>query len=482
VKKAMCKHSMGGGSGTVKGLEQELATKDKEYAAEALVEAICAEQSELAEDREGVEKVGQRWMDKHHFDARDVMALYMKARGRGDSLQDLRNFPGPVGQYGALVRVTADSTALDWETDVSMLARVATVRSCFELGNSNYRADKEYPVLLSILCTREPIDLAKAEAEIDATEGLNDLMRHELRSVSWRASEAVRQARPRLEALAKEEPGIAKLMGIADQEQKQWAAASAQRIKLRSQLRAMESAAASNKRSAFAGCEEKTVAAWTEQVSSLKLPQVSDKHQTMTFLAATLGTAEGYLAYQALRLCSAANENPKTTLRLNVVPDSWVRRGPYTSTVASWYALEKVEFDDRSLTFASLANGLASQESPGSSNDLHEGVIAKISDIEGGVEVTFKTVREPRATCQKWRQTNRIVSISAGGAVNYEHICMKMGTSMMDLTDEPVRFGKAMANGLKPGMFLSAMQGLPVVATRSAGSDKAVFVLGAALK
>lgn len=481
VKTAMCKHSMGGASGTVAELEKELATKDKEYAAEALVEAICAEQSELAEDREGVKKVGKKWMAKHHLDERDLQAIYLKVRGRGDSLQDLRKFSGPVGEYGELIRATAGPTALDWIAEPSMLARVAVVRACFSLGNDVYRADTEYPLLMSVLCTREPIDLAKAEAEIDATEGLNDLMRYELRGVAWRASEAVRQAKPAVEAIGKEDPGVGQLIAIADKERKAWSSASAQRVKLRAQLFAMEAAAASNKRSAFAGCEDKTIGTWSELVGALKLPPASDKRQTPTYLATALSTAEGYLAYQALRLCSEVSESPQTALRGKVVSQAWVRRGPYTATVASWLAAEKIEFDDRSRNLGTLASGLLSYEQL-AHEDLNAGVIAKISEVEGGVEVTFKTVREPQPKCQSWRKTNRIIGINSSGLFVYEEICMKMGMSMIDITADPVRFGKTMARGLKPGMFLAAMQGLPVVATRSPGSGEPLFVLGALLK
>lgn len=481
VKTAMCKHSMGGASGTVAELEKELATKDKEYAAEALVEAMCAEQSELAEDRAGVKKVGQKWMKKHHLDERDLQAIYLKVRGRGDSLQDLRKFSGPVGEYGELIRVTAGPTALDWIAEPSMLARVAVVRACFSLGNDVYRADTEYPLLMSVLCTREPIDLAKAEAEIDATEGLNDLMRYELRGVAWRASEAVRQAKPAVEAIGKEDPGVGQLIAIADKERKAWSSASAQRVKLRGQLFAMEAAAASNKRSAFAGCEDKTIGTWSELLGAMKLPEVADKRQTTTYLATALSTAEGYLAYQALRLCSEVSESPQTALRGKVVSQAWVRRGPYTSTVASWLAAEKIEFDDRSRTMGTLASGLLSYEQL-AHEDLNAGVIAKISEVEGGVEVTFKTVREPQPKCQNWRETNRIVGINSSGRFVFQEVCTKMGMSMIDITPDPVRFGKILARGLKPGMFLAAMQGLPVVATRSPGSEAPIFVLGALLK
>jgi hypothetical protein len=39
-----------------------------------------------------------------------------------------------------------------------------------------------------------------------------------------------------------------------------------------------------------------------------------------------------------------------------------------------------------------------------------------------------------------------------------------------------------MAQGLRPGMYLVALDGLPVVATSSAKSKKPIFALGAMLR
>ena len=102
---------------------------------------------------------------------------------------------------------------------------------------------------------------------------------------------------------------------MADKEFAQWAKPSAQRLELVAQLEAMELAAASNKRSAFAGCEDTTVASWVKVLRAAKLPKVPSKYPLHDYLRAGLSTAEGYLAYSALRLCSEASESKATRPR-----------------------------------------------------------------------------------------------------------------------------------------------------------------------
>lgn len=481
----LCKSASGSSRGTVAELKEALRDKIDLYAAVELVDALCATEGELARERTRVQAVGKAWMDSFHLDDRDLAVLYLAAKGRGDRVQDFNEFSGPVGQYASLLHTGGlPLEALDrLGARVSTLANVALVRTCFDLALAPYQPKNDYPVLTSIVCTRAPIDLAKADEEIEATEGLNDASRQALRRDSWRASEAVRQARIALTALGEEDPGVAVLIAMADKEFAQWAKPSAQRLELVAQLEAMELAAASNKRSAFAGCEDTTVASWVKVLRAAKLPKVPSKYPLHDYLRAGLSTAEGYLAYSALRLCSEASESKATRPRSDGVSTSLQRRGPRTATIASWFGKEEpFEFDDRERTFDTLAGGLNLKFSVESMEDVNGGVIARIAEIKGGVEVTFKTVRVLRDRCTRWRETHRIRGISATGRFEYDEVCVTTSKVLVDVTSPPVRFGKAMAQGLAPGMFLIAAPGLPVVATRSAESAEPLFVLGGALR
>jgi hypothetical protein len=479
----LCKLAHGDDGGTIAELEKGLATKDREYAAEALVEALCAASGQLAEQRGRVKKIGEAWMAKEHLDDRDVAVLFKMTKGRAEDVQSASELAGPVNQFGTV----GGFEGLDrLGPAASMMARVSVVAGCFGVTTNTREVtspDDAYPLLPSILCTRELIDLANAEAEIDATEGMNDHTRMRLRTVAWRASEVLRMAKAQMVALAKEDPGVAQLIAMADQQFKEWSSLSPQRVKLISQLAAMEQATATNKRSAFAGCEEQTVRAWSEHVSSLDLPQAPEKGQLDIYLNATLASPEGYLAFAALRLCSASEEDPSTKGE-DVIPGMRFRRGPRTAAIASWLSLDKpIKFDDRNRKLSQLLNEMPGfGGGGGSARSTQAGVISKIEEIEGGVRVVFKTVRERRVTCANWVTTNQILRINSQGMLEYVQRCTSMAPVMMDVTAEPVEFGKAMAHGLKPGMFLVAIPGMPIVATRSPSSSKPLFVLGASVR
>jgi hypothetical protein len=205
-----------------------------------------------------------------------------------------------------------------------------------------------------------------------------------------------------------------------------------------------------------------------------------------TFIDATLTTAEGYLAYKALRLCSASMED-NFYKGGDIIGSDVTRRGPRTGTLAAWInGASDIKFDDRDLKMEDLLRG-------GSYNDglglvegqryqrIIRGVIDRIDDKEGYVEISFKQVTEMIEDCVKWQQTNRIESISAGGAINYHYICKAWGKVKTDLTASPIKTGKVTAQGLKIGMFVMAIEdGLPVVATSGSGSSKPLWVLGGA--
>jgi hypothetical protein len=479
----LCKIARGDDGGTIAELEKGLATKDREYAAEALVEALCAGSGQLAEQRGRVKKIGEAWMAKEHLDDRDVAVLFKMTKGRAEDVQSISEFSGPVNQLGS----KGGFEGLDrLGAKASMMSKVTVVASCFGVTTNTREVgspDDAYPILPSILCTRESIDLAKAEAEIDSTEGMNDNTRMRLRTLAWRASEVLRTAKVNMAAFAKEEPGVAQLIAMADQQFKEWLSLSPQRVKLISQLAAMEQAAESTKRSAFAGCEEKTVKAWADHVNALELPDAPEKKQLDIYLNATLASTEGYLAFAALRLCSASEED-QSTKGEDVIPGMRFRRGPRTAAIASWLSLDKpIKFDDRNLKFSEMLNQMGGLGGGGgSSRNTQAGVISKIEEIEGGVRVVFKTVRERRITCSNWVTTNQILRIDSNGMLEYVQRCTSMAPVMMDVTADPVEFGKAMSHGLKPGMFLVAIPGMPIVATSSPSSSKPLFVLGASVR
>ena len=445
-------------------------------------EVVCANEWREPADRAQLLAHRDKWMKAMGYDERDFVAAAAEGKGysRGDR-QEYDSLPGPVGQlavagkYGSIGFVDLDQLG----NKASMVARFAAAGECYKASlGINYI--KDLPLLKLILCSREPLDIDKARAEIDSTPGLNDETRRGLRRMVKQASDEAAKATALVAAKAKEDPGIAKLVALADAQFKEWATPSAARAKLIANLEAMEAATKANKHSAFAGCDTTTRAAWEEVLKGLDLPKVPSEHVLTTFIDATLTTAEGFLAYKAMRLCSASME--ANFYQGDILGSDVIRRGPRTGTVAAWINnSSEIKFDNRDLKMDVLLRGDLNLVEGQRYQRIVRGVIDRIDEKDGHVEISFKQVTEMVEDCVKWQQTNRIVSISDGGAINYQYICKAWGKVKADLTAKPIQTGKVMAQGLKPGMFLIALEnGLPVVATSGSSSAKALWAFGGA--
>lgn len=425
--------------------------------------------------RDKILAMRDRWMKLNDLDEGDFIVLVTYGNRYSYDSQDIEKIPGPTSQ----IERTGYSHSAFAEADthgskLSMFGRFTLVSRCKSSGSQG-------GLLHDVLCTREPLNVAKADAEIDGIKELNLGTRYELRKMVREAAKWHADKKAELDKKAKDDPGIAKVIAIADETFKEWASPSEKRAKLMASVEKMEAATKANKYSAFEGCEASTKAAWEEHLASLKLPKVPSKGVLNVFIEATLTNAEGYLAYEALRLCSAGTEE-NFHKGFDFIGADVIRRGPRTATVAAWLgAAGQIKFDDRSLKMKELFEGLPRSE--GSRwEDPRQGQIDKLTPFEGGVEISFKKVVEPREDCLKWVETNHIVTFEADGDPIYRRNCVKWGMVKMDLTADPVKVGKVMAKGLKPGMYLFAREGLAIVATANAKSSQAVWVFGGSVK
>jgi hypothetical protein len=427
-------------------------------------------------DRDKIMALRTSWMRAAGIDERDFLVIAARSKGRTYQRQDETKIAGPLSQL-------SNSSAAQGLVELDQLAGAASMFSRFVVVERCLaEAAERMPLLRHILCTREQLDTAKALAEIDSVAELNNGTRYRLRTLVKSTAVTAAKARAEITAKAKADPAIAKVIEIAEAQFKDWAATTAARAKLTAQLAAMEAATKANKSSGFAGCEAPTRASWEQQLQGAKLPKVPSESALPTFISATLTSAEAYLAYAALQLCSAGTGSPGKS---DVLGSDVIRRGPRTATVAAWLAAEsEIKFDDRALSMRSLlANGnLPMSPAAGAHDRQLQGVIADLAESERDVEITFKRVVEPREDCLKWRETSRIVTFRADGSPLYHRECLKWGVVKMDLTASPITISKALAHGLKKGMYLVGIDGLAIVATSGAKSMKPIWVLGGAVR
>lgn len=424
-------------------------------------------------DRDKIMALRASWMQDAGIDEKDFFVLVHHSNRLFFESQDPRSIPGPTSQisdaYPSQVMVELDRLG----PRAAMLARYMAAEQCLP------GTIRGAPLLMDILCTRDQLDPTRARAEIDKLgDALKPGTRLHLRRMVWKVTTQFTKKRAAVAAKAKDDPGIAKLVAIADEQFKQWAAPSPRRQKLEATLATMEAASKARKHSAFAGCEAATGAAWREHLATLTLPKVNAKNALETFIGATLDTAEGYLAYQALRLCAAGTSKD---LRIGADPVSSdvIRRGPRTATIAAWMAhAGEIKFDDRGLDMETLLKSGELPLSLGRREPTFTGLIAELKDLEGGVEIQFKKVTDAVEDCLSWRETNRIEGFNNDGSIRYRSVCTKWGMVKVDRTPRPLRISKLLAKGLAKGMYLVAMDTLGIVATAGPKSSKPSWVLG----
>lgn len=422
--------------------------------------------------------------------------------------QDYATFTGPIGQYGNMPDHCGEAAfKMDQlGNTASMWAQIGFFEACVHLGRDTSKYESlEFSLLgAAILSTQQPLDSKKAQAEIAANKSLNKHSRTDLQKRLTRDIDAFNRAKAEIAALAKTEPAVAKMVAIAEQEFRNWSTRVPARDALVARLAALEAVENSKKNSELAvaaDCRDTTGQAWRAYLAGLKLPAVSAGDQLEQYFYATVTGVDGYLTYAALATClkiqtkvERGQGGPRKggpsnryvdfdgTLLKRFLGTAETRRGPRTSIAASWISANPaIVFDDRSkklgtlLVNAEMVGGGVGESTP------VKGVIASVSDGDGGTVVTFKKVLVDAYECTAMRTTDRIWYIRPSGDVEYHRECTASKKSKRDDTPEPMAFDKTLALGLAPGMLLIATTGLPIVATSSVSSTKPVFVLGGKL-
>ncbi len=453
----------------------------------AVAEVTCATSGDTIGERDQILAIRDAWMKRESMDEIDFAAVVATSKGYGWDSQELASMPRPfsdvVVAYPSQLMVALDQQG----ARASQLGKHNLVSTCFQTSLNNGEI-KDVGLLLEILCTRVTLDATKAYAEIDSAQDLNPSTRYQLRRMVHLANVAWKNASTDVAAKAKADPGIAKLVAIADEAKQEWASLSPARAKLVEQVSTLEDAMLSNKRSAFAGCEETTRAAWTAHVKTLKVPKVpsSTQHLLDGIVPIAFADADAYLAWQALSLCAAGLDKPLVR-GFEFVGSDVIRRGMFTSTIASWLAASgEIKFDDRSLQMGQLFQGTHDQALPMTEGARFMRIVSGQIDTvtpneqDGTTRVTFKRVTTKMDDCVKSQETNRISNIDRNGDVHYEHICLQWAKVTVDITAAPISISSVIAVGLKPGMYLHTLpDGFPIVAT--AGSSKAAWLMGVTL-
>ena len=433
-------------------------------------EVMCAIRGNL-DERPKVMEIRAKWMKLHGLDELDFETAVGLRKNQTWGSQDWTTLGPAVAQMKYVTPLKLDQLG----AKASMLGAFEWVRGCMggqKEGNLGHPLSK-------ILCVVEPLDVAKADAEIEAAPKINQESRFNLRQLVREVAAEQARFKTALTALAKEEPAVTKIIAIAEQERREWTQPSTARAKLIALIEKMEDATASNKRSAFTGCQAPTYAAWADVVRASNIPTVTTEHARANMRIAVFTTAESYLSHQALALCVAGLESDGSALGGSA--PSVVRRNWRTSTIAAWFAASgDIKFDSRDLTMGTVIGNVGRES--GYSDDAASGTIAKVTPKGTHVRVEFQKVIQEYEGCVAWKSTNRFDHIDSSGNVYYVQLCTKTGPMKEDRTPEDVELDAALSEGLKPGMRLLADKEGAIVATAGPKSSKAVWLFGVSLK
>lgn len=418
--------------------------------------------------------------------------------GIGDRLKRAWSSFDPIDQYVMIGAETLPSG--DFAADhnylvdalggrLSETGRLAYVRGCVKSSNNG-------PVQLA-MCQGDvqALDLRKVAAELRANKayGGADKMRIRIDVDELRPLLAAHAAK--VKQLGASDPGYAKMFEIAEATRKDWDGRAKSDAALIDLASAMDDARALSSRKAFAGCEDKTWAAWKRAMAAVPAKKFEGMHDDRekgdSFIDGAMGPVINdpgvYLASVAMTTCMTVGQDRdfKQDVLVRYLAVSMERwpgfRGPRNATESAIMGAG-ITLDDRDAkiqypaVYRQFGGGGDSGGGGGS------GVVSKLKPSDKKTTVEFKKQMVKQTQCAQSKTTNHINQIRPNGTLVYEVACTKYETVTVDESDSPQSVNPRYLEGVKPGMLVSIVGDVAVAAWAKPGSAVPTMVFGVALK
>lgn len=326
-------------------------------------------------------------------------------------------------------------------------------------------------------------DLAKAEAEL-VKEGIKRESRTEVLARAKEIHDKATKIGAAVEAAAKDDPGVARILKLADAAREEWTAYASKHQATIDRYVALKDAVRSGKSNhqGFAGCYEATYAPFAKHVKAAKFPWDEVGDVMPFYISYLVTTPDGYLTTVAYGACAWSQHAGLEGIYAAAANQEGghARAGVRSLTLAKIMdPAFQPKFADRSLGFDSMKfqwkygirmsgiNWVTAIQTPGG------GKISKVKKDSDVVKLDFAA--DTVDACLQWRDTNRIQSVN-NGSVTYQKECVKRGKveDQEGTIEIPVKY----AGGLARGVNVTVVGATPVVAWKD-GKLKAV--LGIAL-
>ena len=232
----------------------------------------------------------------------------------------------------------------------------------------------------------------------------------------------------------------------------------------------MDDARATESRKAFAGCEDKTWAAWKSAMATVPAKKYEGMHDDREHNKSFLDTAitpittnpSTYLASIALVTCMTVGQDKPSPTSSSACwgkssstgRDSGAPAPPSSRRILT----AGVTLDDRE---AKIEYPI--QRRPFGRHDVNlsgggEGVIAKLKPSGKTVTVEFKKQMVKQVQCAETKRTNRVTQILSNGTLIYELICLRNETVTVNKASDPVTVNARYLEGVQPGMHVLVIE------------------------
>lgn len=498
----------------------EDATKDEDprNTLKNLAGRLCRPDDEDRARQKELEAARQRWsrrLDLTDAEWADVAAYATLGQGErmngrvaidtqgqelgiGDSLKRPWSSFDPIDQYamlsidvGASGDLALDKTYLAdaFGAKLSETGRLAYVMKCVE-GSNNGPIDWA-------TCQRdfERLDLKKISAELRANKVYGGAEKIRIRIELDELKPKLAAHAAKVKKLIASDPGYAKVFELAAATAEEWDGRLQSDAALLALVGAMDDARVTRSRKAFAGCEEKTWAAWKAALSQLPASKFDgirdDRANGISFIDGAMGPIvsdpAAYLAGVAMMTCASGTkergERQDVLIRtLASATERWPGfRGPRNATQTAILAAG-IELDDADAKLEAPSVHRSFAAGDGSRSGGGMGVIGKLKPADKKTTVEFKKQMVKQVQCAQVKYGKRVTQIRSDGTLVYESHCVKNETVIVDKSDEPQSVNPRYLEGVKPGMFASIIEDVVIATWAKPGAAKPTMVFGVTLK
>jgi hypothetical protein len=487
---------------------KDLSAREPRDVIITFAKASCAPTPEADAGRAEIEKARQAWSKKLNMieaDWADSVA-YAKSDTRSQKIEystkDLAAFT-PIDQYKALTdgfpQPNGNAPFQDpfyiadvLESQLSEVGRLGFIEECLRIGDASVTS---IPSVTWALCQIDidRFDPAKFSDQLRTDTAHGGELRMALRLRLLALPAELKDHEAAIKKMFAKDETYKKVFEVAAKARAEWTAGPGANARLVALAQAMDGASFAQSRRAFEGCEDKTTAALTAEISKIPAKAFAGmkdiRDDPFKGFAAAAGPMLVKLPNVALAAVPFILCHPKSGtagLLSAFLQDTPGYRGPRTAGISK-VMLEKIVLDDLnarveypSFNSRPYSGGHGAIGSAG-------GVIAKIKPTGEVLTVDLEKLLIKRMECVKEHHSKRIERITADGRVDYELICDQMGMVTHDATWGAFKIKKMFAPLLKKGVMFSSTghqeEGADVIAIwPSKAAELPSLVLGAAVK